>query len=152
MRTWTCDYEGCDEFAQWYRKLKKDLLKLCTKHEAEFARKHWGKDIHASELDDDDIRYLERKEEKKEYRKAHPFEVRLFSAENGTRKIKIRDSETGERRSFILKETDLGKFDEIYKDLEREGFSPKPSIDEYVKRLRNGVNKKGNACMHKDGF
>ena len=139
----TCDYKNCDEFAQWYRRFKGKLLTLCTKHEVEFARKPWGRSIDASELNDDDIRYLERKEEEKEYRKAHPFEVRLFSAENGTRKITIRDSETGEKRSFILKETELGKFDDIYKDLEREGFSPKPSIDEYVKRLRNGSKNQG---------
>jgi len=143
IRMFTCDYKNCDEFAQWYRRFKGKLLTLCTKHEAEFARKHWGRSIDASELNNDDIRHLESKEEEKEYQKTHPFEVRLFSAENGTRKITIRDSETGERRSFILKETELGKFDDIYKDLEREGFSPKPSIDEYVKRLRNGSKNQG---------
>jgi hypothetical protein len=97
MRMCTCDYEDCDEFAQWYRRLKGKLLTLCTKHEVEFARKHWGRSIDASELNSNDIRYLEGKEEKKEYRKTHPFKVRFFLEENETWKIRIRDSETDER-------------------------------------------------------
>ena len=135
---WTCDYKGCDEFAQWCRKLKGKLLTLCTKHEAYFARKHWGKHLDVSQLDNNDIRYLERKERKKEYRKRHPFEVRLFSSEDGTRKVRIRDRPTDESRSFVLKDADFESFCETYKDLEREGFSPKTSIDEYVKKLRSG--------------
>jgi len=143
MRMCTCDYKGCDEFAQWYRRFKGKLLTLCTKHEAEFARKPWGRSIDASKLNNDDIRYLETKEEKKEYQKTHPIEVRLHPLENGTWKIRIRDSETDEKCSFIVEETDFyGKFSENYKALEREGFSPKPSIDEYVRRLRKGINKK----------
>ncbi len=28
---WKCDFKDCEEIAQWYRKRKGELLKLCTK-------------------------------------------------------------------------------------------------------------------------
>jgi len=66
-KVWTCDFKGCDEIAQWYRRWKGDLFKLCTKHEAYFARNHYGRRVDLSELDADDIDYLwEKEEEKKE--------------------------------------------------------------------------------------
>jgi len=43
---------------------------------------------------------------------------------------------TDEKRSFVIQEGELGRFNENFADLERKGFSPKPSIDEYVKKLR----------------
>lgn len=61
-----CDFEGCNDLAQWYREFKGNLVKLCTKHEAHFSRKRWGRHVDLSELDEDDLRYLE---EKDEYRK-----------------------------------------------------------------------------------
>ncbi len=137
-KIWTCDFEGCDEIAQWYRKQKGELLRLCTKHEAYLARKHWGKRLDTSELGEDDMRYLEEKEFKKESEKKRPFEVILFPLEDGTTKVKIRNRQTGERRSFVVKGTDeKRRLHETYNELEREGFSQKPSIDDYVKRLRN---------------
>jgi len=60
---WKCDFKGCEEIAQWYRKWKGDLFKLCTKHEAYLARKRYGRPLDPSELDEDDFRYLEEKEE-----------------------------------------------------------------------------------------
>jgi len=133
---YTCDYKGCNDFAQWCRKQKGRLLTLCTKHETELARLHWGRNVDTSKLSKDDIRYLERKERKKEFAEKHPFDVRFVSLEDGTRKVRIRDKQTDEKRSFVLKDADYKSFFEIYEDLEREGFSPKPSIDEYMKRLR----------------
>ena len=65
-KIWTCDFQGCNEIAQWYRKRKGRLIKVCTKHEARLAREHWGRRVDFSELNDDDIRYLEWKEWKKE--------------------------------------------------------------------------------------
>ena len=141
-KIWTCDFKECEEIAQWYRKRKRELLKLCTKHEAYLARQHYGGSLDLSELNEDDIRYLEGKERRKEFAKRHPFDVRLYSLEDGTTgfRIRVRDRETDEWRSFVLKKSDHGRFDENYRDLERKGFSPKPSIDEYVKSLRNGIN------------
>lgn len=138
-KVWTCDFKGCNDFAQWCRKRNGNLLTLCTKHEADLARRHWGRRIDASELNEDDIRYLEGKERRKELAKKKPFEVRLYKLEDGW-KIRIKDKQTDERRSFVIKHADLRRFDETFSDLEREGFSPKPSIDDYVKRLRNSVS------------
>jgi len=66
-----CDHKGCEEIAEWYREYKGELLKLCTKHEAYFARGHWGKSLDPSELDEDDLRYLEEKDEKDYYQCPH---------------------------------------------------------------------------------
>ena len=132
---WTCDYKGCDEFAQWCRVYKGELLTLCTKHHALVGRKKWGKHLDVSKLSEDDIRYLVRKERRKEFERRHPFDVRLFGLENGW-KIKVRDLQTDEKRSFVIKKSDLGRFNENFTELERKGFSPKPSIDDYVKKLR----------------
>ena len=138
-KLWKCDFKGCEEIAQWYRKRKGELLKLCTKHEVYLASQHYGRSLDLSELDEDDIRYLERKEYKKELEKKEPFDVGLFSLEDGTRKVRIRDRQTDETRSFIIKDTDLSRFFETFANLERKGYSPKPSIDDYVKMLRDGV-------------
>lgn len=62
-KIWKCDFKGCEEIAQWYREWKGELLKLCTKHEAYLARTHWGRHIEPSELDKNDVRYLEEKDE-----------------------------------------------------------------------------------------
>ena len=137
----TCDYKGCEENAQWYRKRKGKLLKLCTKHEGEFARKHWGRHVDFSELNEDDINYLKWKEYRKELAKKEPFEVKEFPLKEGL-KVSIKDKQTNERRSFTIKESDSVRFIETYIDLKKEGFSPKPSIDDYVKKLRNGILKK----------
>ena len=138
-KLWTCDYKGCEEIAQWYRKWKGELLTLCTTHEGYFGRKHWGKHLDVTKLDEDDIRYLERKELRKELVKKKPFEVLLFPLENGTTKVRVVDKQTDETRSFVIKDSDHETFSETYRDLERKGFSSKPSIDDYVKRLRKGV-------------
>jgi len=62
-KTWKCDFEECEEIAEWYRKMKGAPIKLCVKHEAYFARKHWGRPLDLSELNDGELRYLEEKEE-----------------------------------------------------------------------------------------
>lgn len=93
-KLWSCDYEGCEEIAQWYREYKGELLKLCTKHEAYFARGHWSKSLDLSELNEDDLRYLEEKDgvlEKKGF-----FEVLLTRLEDGTYRVRVRDRESGE--------------------------------------------------------
>ena len=141
MKIWTCDFKGCDEIAQWYRKKKGELVKLCSKHYASLDRMRWGRRVEESELDEDDIRYLEEKEQMKESEKKDPFEVRLYELADEW-KVRVEDRQTGEKRSFAIKNSDYEGFDEIYHDLQRKGFSPKPSIDEYVKRLRNGVSSK----------
>ena len=133
MHVWTCDYEGCGEIAQWHRRWKGELFKLCTKHEAYFARKHWGRRVDESQLDEDDIRYLERKERRKEFAKKNPFDVKLFWLEDGI-KVRIRDRRTGERRSFMLEGKYRERIREVNLDLQKE--TTKPSIDDYVERLR----------------
>jgi len=133
-----CDFAGCDEIAQWYRKSKGQIVKVCTTHEALLARQHWGRRIDYSELDEDDIRRLETKVYWNEYEKKHPFEVMLTPSED-EREVKVHDLQTSEWRSFMIKGSDTERFDEAYRHLEKEGFDPKPSIDDYVKKLRNGV-------------
>lgn len=140
-KIWTCDFQGCNEIAQWYRKRKGRLIKVCTKHEARLAREHWGRRVDFSELNDDDIRYLEWKEWKKELVKKEPFEVLLFQLEDGL-KVRVRDRQTNEWRLFTVKGIEEEKIYEAYSGLQRKGFSPKPSIDEYVKKLRKYVLKK----------
>ena len=57
-----CDFEGCNEFAYWFREFHGTLLSLCSKHEAMCNRKRWGKHRKESDLDEDDLRYLAEKE------------------------------------------------------------------------------------------
>jgi hypothetical protein len=58
-----CDFRGCTEMVQWYRKYKGELLKLCTKHEACMARAHQGRSFDPKELNPDDWQYLIEKDE-----------------------------------------------------------------------------------------
>jgi len=132
-RAWTCDFIGCNEIAQWYRRRKGRLVKLCTKHEVHLAREHWGKRLDETELNEYDMSYLEAKERRKELAKKHPFGVRIHKLEGGWR-VTIEDEETGEKRSFVVR--DIEQFEERYFELEREGFYPKPSVDEYMEKLR----------------
>jgi hypothetical protein len=143
-KIWKCDFEDCEEVAQWYRRGKGRLVKLCTKHEVYLSKQHWGKRVDFSELNEEDIRYLEGKERRAEFTKRHPFDVRFYPLEDKTTKIAIRDRQTGEWRSFIIKDSDIGKFGETYSDLERKGFSPKPSIDDYVKTLKEMIPNRKN--------
>jgi hypothetical protein len=62
-KLWKCDFKDCSEPAQWYRLYKGELLKLCTKHEAYLARQHFGCHLEFHELDEDDLTYLEEKDE-----------------------------------------------------------------------------------------
>jgi len=130
---WKCDFKGCEEIAQWYRWWKGDLFKLCSKHEAYFARQHWGKHLDISELDEDDIRYLEEKDEGLEEKGF--FEVLLTKLGDGTFRVKVIDRETDEKRSFVT--DDIGRLLEIDTEFRKKGKLPvKPSIDDFVKRLR----------------
>jgi hypothetical protein len=61
-----CDYEGCSEYVRRYRKWKGKVVKLCIKHNEQMSREHLGKQIDASELDEDDIRFLEEKTRKED--------------------------------------------------------------------------------------
>ena len=69
-RVWTCDFKGCDEIAQWYRRRKGSIFKLCTKHEAHLDRERW-KRLDESRLTNEDIRRLEAKERRKELEKTY---------------------------------------------------------------------------------
>lgn len=136
-KLWTCDYKGCDEITQWYRIWKGELLKLCTKHEAYLAREHYGKHLDLSELNEDDMCYLEEKEERKEFEKRHPFEVMLAPLENEMWKIKIVDRRTDEKHEFVIKDTkDKERLFEALIDFEKKKSSTELSVDEYVKSLR----------------
>lgn len=57
-----CDFEGCQEMVQWFRKYKGELLKLCTKHEAYMARAHQGRSLESEDLNPSDWQYLEEKD------------------------------------------------------------------------------------------
>jgi hypothetical protein len=137
-KMWKCSFKGCEEIAQWYRKSKGQVIKACTKHEALLAREHWGRRVDYSELTEEDIRQLETQEYWTEFAKEHPFEVLLSLLEDGY-KVRIRDRETGEWRSLVVKKSDMERFNERYSDLERKRFATKPSIDDYVEKLRNGA-------------
>jgi len=139
-KIWKCDFEDCNEFAQWYRVQKGQLVKLCTKHEAYLAKKHWGKHIDPSELDEDDIHYLEEKDYKEELAKEKPFEVLLFPLEDGW-KVRIRDRRTNEWRSLMVKGTDeRRRFSETYGYLKIKGSISELSIDDYVKKLKDNIS------------
>ena len=58
QKKYFCDFEGCNEIAQWYRAFKGKLFTFCTKHEAMFSRKHWGRHLRESDLTKDDLEYL----------------------------------------------------------------------------------------------
>ena len=58
-----CDFIGCTEMAQWYRRYKGELLRLCTKHEAYMVRAHQGFSVESKDLTPDDRRYLIEKDE-----------------------------------------------------------------------------------------
>ena len=136
-KLWTCDFAKCDEIAQWYRIWKGELLKLCTKHEAYLGRERYGKHLNLSELDEDDIHYLEEKEERKKFEKKHPFEVMLSPLEDEKWEIKIVDRRNDEKREFVIKETDeKERLFEALTELEKRKSSAELSIDEYAKTLR----------------
>jgi hypothetical protein len=61
-----CDFEGCQEMVQWYRRYKGKPLKLCTKHEARMAREHKGYSLDPRDLTPDDWQYLIEKDEDEE--------------------------------------------------------------------------------------
>lgn len=140
-KIWKCDFEDCEEIAQWYRKRKGQLVKLCTKHEAYLSKEHWGKRVDFSELDENNISYLERKEYKRESVKRIPFEITLRFLEDRTIRVLVRDRQTNEWRSFVVKNTDdLEGIDKISRDLEEGKFSKKPSIHDFVKMLEKAVS------------
>jgi len=139
LETWTCDFKGCGELAQWYRRSKGQIVKLCTKHKAYLARQRWGKRVDHSELSEDDMRRLKTKVYWNEYDKKHPFSVMESLVENGL-KVRVSDIQTGEHRSFVVKNSDTETFGENFSKLERRGFVTKPSIDDYVKKLKDGTS------------
>lgn len=67
-RTWKCDFEGCKEIAEWYRIVKGTPVKLCTHHETHMRKQHMGKPIDYSQLDGDNMLYLEEKDEQESER------------------------------------------------------------------------------------
>jgi hypothetical protein len=141
-KMWKCDFKDCEEIAQWYRICKGELVKVCTKHETQLAKQHYGKRVDFSELDEDDIQYLQRKENHSEYVKKVPFKVDCKIKEN-TVFMDIKDRKTGEWRSFQIAENnwDMDSFREISKDLEDGKFSQKPSIDEFLEILKRTISK-----------
>jgi hypothetical protein len=141
LEKWTCDFNGCDELAQWYRRSKGQIVKLCTKHEALLARQHWGKRVDYSELSEEDMRRLKTKVYRDEYKKEHPFDVRTEWVEDGW-KVRVSDIQTKEWRYFVINKLDLEKLQDNHSKLERKGFDPKPTIEDYIKGLKYGVNSK----------
>lgn len=138
-KMWTCDFEGCTEIAQWYRKSKGQIIKVCKKHEARLAKEHWGRRVDYTELDMEDMCRLETKELRSEFDKEHPFDVELSQLDDG-RKVRVRDSQTREVRSFMVRSADMERFHENYRNLEKKGFFTKPSVDDYVEKLRSGMS------------
>jgi ssDNA-binding Zn-finger/Zn-ribbon topoisomerase 1 len=61
-KTWKCDFENCNEIAEWYRKIRGIPIKLCTRHEAHMRKQRMGKPLDFSQLTADDIWFLEKKE------------------------------------------------------------------------------------------
>lgn len=89
------------------------------------------------QLDEDDMNYLEEKEERKEFEKRHPFEVMLSPLGDEKWKIKIVDRRTDEKREFVIKETnEKERLFEALTKLEKRRSSTELSIDEYAKTLR----------------
>jgi hypothetical protein len=62
-----CDYKGCPEMVQWFRRYKGEILKLCTKHYAKMAKEHLGQSVEAKDLTSDDLEYLYEKDSEEEY-------------------------------------------------------------------------------------
>ena len=144
-KMWKCDFEDCEEIAQWYRKYKGKLVKLCTKHETHLSKQHYGRRVDFSELTKDDIDYLEEKESRSEYFKNVPFKIicKHFSDEK-TYCIDVKDRITGEWRSFKTADSDWN-WDGLHKinqELEKGTFMYKPSIDEFVGILKTAILKR----------
>ncbi len=135
---WKCDSKGCEEMAQWYRRQKGKIMKLCTKHEAQLAKMHWGRRVDESRLTEKDRLNLRRKEWKRESAKRRPFETILFFQEAGI-KVKIKDRRTDEWRSFVVGKDELERLHEVEIKLGQRGVLPKLSIDDYVKRLQDSL-------------
>jgi ribosomal protein S6E (S10) len=74
-----------------------------------------------------------------EYDKEHPFEV-LMSKSAEQMKVRVSDLLTGEWRSFTIQTSDLEKLSDNQIKSERKGFVPKPSIDEYIRKLQDGIS------------
>ena len=74
-KMWKCDFEDCEEIAQWYRRYKGKLVKLCTKNETQLSKQHYGRRVDFSALNKNDIDYLQKKELRSEYFKEVPFRI-----------------------------------------------------------------------------
>lgn len=143
-KMWKCDFEDCEEIAQWYRLCKGKLMKLCTKHETQLSKQHFGKRVDYSELDKDDIDYLQEKESRSEYFKKVPFRIDCkYFPDEKMYYIDVKDRITGKWRSFKTGDSNwnLDGFQRINKELENGKFSHKPSIEEFVDILKKAVLK-----------
>lgn len=140
-RLWTCDWKDCNEIAQFYREYKGELLKLCTKHEVQSAKQHLGK--HVDNLSQDDIQYLQSKEERSQFLEKVPFTVRFNVLEGNSRLIEIQDRRSNIWRSFKVSDNDFDSeaFFKIYRDMENGNFAYK-SIDEFLTALKEVSLKK----------
>lgn len=144
-KMWKCDFKDCEEIAQWYRYYKGELWKFCTKHETQFAKQHWGKRVDFSELDKDDIQYLQEKESHSEYVKKVPFKID-WKIKEKIHYIDVKDRKTGEWRSFQFADDNWNRDGsrKILEDLENGKFSSKPSIDEFIETLKKAITKSDN--------
>ena len=133
-KMWKCDFEDCEEFAQWYRRKKGKIVKLCTKHEVQLAKEHWGRRVDFSELTHNDIRYFNKKESETESANKIPFEIQLIHLEDGTLRVAVKDRRTNKWRSFTVKKW-TEEINEINQDLQKGKFSMK-SLDDFVKMLK----------------
>ncbi len=95
---------------------------------------------HVDILDEDDMRSLEEKVLRDKFTELNPFEVIIERLKDGTIKARIKDKQTNETRSFIIMDSDFERLNKTYGDLEIKKSLPKPSIDEYIKSLRNGIS------------
>jgi hypothetical protein len=141
-KMWKCDFKDCEEIAQWYRVCKGKLVKLCTKHETQLAKQHYGRRVDFSELDEDDIHYLQEKESRFEYFKKVPFKID-WKIKEKIHYIDVKDRKTGEWRSFQIADDNWNRegSHKILEDLENGMFFSKPSIDEFVEILKKVITK-----------
>ena len=133
-----CNFAGCSEISKLYRRSKGQLVDVAQSMK-QCLPDNIGVDAQTVLNWMTMIFDVWRQEHyESEYEKEHPFEVLQIPSED-EQQVKIRDLQTGEWRSFMIKCSDTERLDEMYCHLEKDGFDPEPSVDDYMKKLRNGV-------------
>ena len=98
---------------------------------------------HVDNLSQDDIQYLQSKEERSQFLEKVPFTVRFNVLEGNSRLIEIQDRRSNIWRSFKVSDNDFDSeaFFKIYRDMENGNFAYK-SIDEFLTALKEVSLKK----------